>query len=182
MSEIEIWKDIPEYEGLYQVSNLGRIRSLDRMRKNGKNSTQLQKGKIMTLVPHHKTSYLNVMFCVNDKRKLFSVHRLVAKIFIPNTDANKTEVNHKNGIKADNRVDNLEWVTPLENRIHSDRVLGKKIQDRKIIQYDLQGNIIATFNSVKECAEITKSNRRNIQYVLSGSKKTHRKTIFKYAN
>lgn len=120
----EIWKDIQGYEGLYQVSNLGRIKSLDRTVSHIGETTRNLKGKILInkLTPK---KYYKVELSFNCVYKTHEVHRLVAKAFIPNSNK-KLEINHKNGIKTDNRVENLEWVTHRENLIHSYHVLGNK--------------------------------------------------------
>ena len=103
---MEIWKDIAGCEGFYQVSNLGRVKSLWNGREH-----------IMKLYTNNK-NYLYVLLSQNGKQKPFLSHRLVAKAFIPNPE-NKPEVNHINGDKADNRADNLEWVTRAENLSHA---------------------------------------------------------------
>ena len=113
---MEIWKDIEGYEGLYQVSNHGRVKSLARKVRCKNNSFRQTEDRIITL-KHDKYGY-NILVLHNDKkRKTCKVHRLVAKHFIPNPN-NKEHVNHKNSIRDDNNVSNLEWVTPRENSIH----------------------------------------------------------------
>jgi hypothetical protein len=119
-SKIEIWKDIDGYHGVYMVSNFGNVKSLDRkvnqILSNGKIRIQSYKGIIMKPIVS-KFGYLMIMLN-NGKSKNCSVHRLVAKAFIPNPE-NKKEVNHKNGVKTDNRVQNLEWCTHSENIHHA---------------------------------------------------------------
>lgn len=117
----EIWKDVNEYEGLYQVSNLGRIKSLE-----GKKIVflkHLSKEKIL-IVKKNRCGYLYVGLSKDLKRKSYTIHRLIAKAFIQNPD-NKLTVNHINGIKTDNRVENLEWNTSTENVYHKNNILGK---------------------------------------------------------
>ncbi len=103
----EEWRDIPGYEGRYQASNLGRIRSKER----GLLSPFLSRG-----------GYLIATILRDGKRYGTGAHRLVATAFIPNPE-NKPQINHKNGDKLDNRPENLEWVTCSENQLHSHRVL-----------------------------------------------------------
>ena len=106
----EIWVDIEEFKGRYQVSNLGNVRSI--IDNHGKEKCQLK-------VPYPcKKGYWYVQLFVKDAHYRDSLHRLVAKAFIPNPD-NKKTVNHIDGNKANNRVDNLEWATHSENLLHA---------------------------------------------------------------
>lgn len=114
---MEIWKDIKGFEGYYQISNLGRIRSLDRIieMKNGK--TRKVKGKILkqsTSVHGYKV----VCFRRNGKKENFRVHRLIGEAFIDNQD-NKPFINHIDGDKSNNDISNLEWCTAKENANHA---------------------------------------------------------------
>lgn len=109
----EIWKDIEGYEGLYQVSNLGRVKSLDRLGATG----YKLKGKMRKLW-YIKQGYQRVGLNKDSHKINYLVHRLVAQAFIPNKE-NKPFINHKNGIKDDNGVDNLEWCTDEENQSHA---------------------------------------------------------------
>lgn len=114
--EQEIWKDVNGWEGQYQVSNFGNVRSLDKVIRQFYGSRTI-KGR--QLKPQKtKWGYLLVTFSNKQNHKAYSVHQLVAKAFIPNPQ-NKPEVNHLNGVKTDNSVNNLEWCTEHENIRHA---------------------------------------------------------------
>lgn len=120
----EIWKDIEGYEGLYQISNFGRVKSLPK-----KNGNSYQEERI--LKPKNNQGYMQVNLYKNKKCKSIVIHRMVAKAFIKN-EYNKREVNHIDGNKANNRVDNLEWCTPSENQKHAYRIGLKGRRKEKI--------------------------------------------------
>lgn len=160
----EIWKDVKDFEGLYQVSNLGRVRSLTHIEviksRWGNLCERKIKGRVLKM-SLWRNGYFYFSLWKNNKETSFSVHRIVSIHFIPNLE-NKPEVNHKDGNRKNNRIENLEWVTSSENRIHSFRVLktkhpmkDKHFPDRchKVIQYDLLGNKIQEFNGIMEAAE-----------------------------
>lgn len=111
---MENWVPIDGYDGLYEVSDAGMVRSLKRTTTSGRVLSQRA----------GTGGYLNVCLCKNNRKKTFVVHRLVARAFLDNPEG-KPEVNHKNGIRTDNRAENLEWVTRGENEKHAYEVLGK---------------------------------------------------------
>ncbi len=118
----EIWKDIKDYEGYYQISNFGNVRSVDRyvtqeMPQNKCMATRLLKS-VPLKVTTRKLGYQVVEFNKDNKRKVFYIHRLVADAFIDNPD-NKQEVNHKDYNPSNNHVENLEWTTHKENSLYS---------------------------------------------------------------
>ena len=131
----EEWKPIKSYEGCYEVSNLGRVRSITRKieRTDPKNIIKTRlftyKGKLIPFWISEK-GYLRLTLNKGGNKSNHLVHRLVANSFIDNIE-NKSQVNHKNGIKSDNRVNNLEWVSNLENRLHSYYELCNKIHKPK---------------------------------------------------
>lgn len=110
--ENEIWKDINGWEGLYQISNYGRVKSLSKYLYNGYGYFW-SKEKIMKLT-NNQDGYLRIHLRNNGKRKVYSVHRLVAEAFIPNPN-NLPEVNHKDEDTSNSKVDNLEWCTSKYN-------------------------------------------------------------------
>lgn len=135
MSEEE-WKNIEKYEGLYQVSNMGRVRSLDRYKTTRNRYKTIQaKIKGQLLKPSiNGDGYYQVTLSKNDEHLITRIHRLVAQTFIPNKD-NKTQVNHINGNKLDNRAENLEWCTCKENIRHSIvNKLNKPVKRKRTLQ------------------------------------------------
>lgn len=126
----EIWKDIENYEGYYQCSNLGRVRSVDRYIKGRYNNMQFKKGQL--LKPRlNVNGYLQVSI---DKQKHHTqkyIHRLVAETFIDNPNNSET-INHKDGNKTNNCVENLEWTSYSENAIHAYHVLHRTICNNNI--------------------------------------------------
>lgn len=122
----EVWKDIEMFNGNYQVSSIGNVRTMARKMNMPKGGVRNIKSAILKL-GHNQRGYPMVYLSYNCKQYSLSVHRLVAKAFIPNIE-NKREVNHKNGIKTDNKVENLEWCTSSENSFHAYKIGLKKGQ------------------------------------------------------
>lgn len=114
---MEIWKDVQGFEGYYQVSNQGRIKSLSRKVKCGVSNFYMTR-EIILSPSLDKKGYYRVNLSKNSQRKTCLVHVLVASAFIPNPES-KPQVNHKNGIKTDNTENNLEWATNQENIQHA---------------------------------------------------------------
>lgn len=136
--EKEIWKDVVGHEGLYQVSNLGRVKSLPR---NGTILTE----KIIK--PHLlKSGYLQVELSKNNKMHGYRVHRLVAESFVLNPEQ-KECVNHIDGDKTNNKVENLEWVTRSENQLHAIYAI-KTQKTRPVVQRDKNGRFIKRWDCI----------------------------------
>lgn len=131
----EIWKDIPGYEGLYQVSNLGRVKRLEYKRENNLIKT-MSTFKEHILKPAKQTSgYMYIVLCKNNKTKGFRVHRLVAEAFISNP-YNLPQVNHIDANKSNNNVNNLEWCSRSENMQHaySHNLINQSTEKKRISQ------------------------------------------------
>lgn len=139
----EVWKDIKGYEGRYQVSNLGRVKSLPIDEKFCKRPEEI------ILTPFLCGSgYYEVTLYYQKRRKPKLIHRLVAETFIPNPD-DKKEVNHKDGNKLNNDASNLEWVTPSENQQHSRKVLKSQSHKCKVICVETG----ESFDSIKDASD-----------------------------
>ena len=184
----EIWKDIEGYEGLYQVSNLGRVRSLDKpmvvygFQKIPINT--IRKGKVLS--PRlSQDGYEKVSLTKDKKPNNLFVHRLVAKAFISNDDDCK-EVNHIDGNKRNNEVSNLEWCTHLENMQHCfknslrkkqtkpmlGRTYSKSPYAKKVYQYDKNGNLMKIWSSIREASEYHHVDGSNISRCCNGHAKS----------
>ena len=177
--------DIIGYEGLYKVSNLGRVKSLDRIvyQKNSFGNIQknIYKGKILSLF-EDKDGYLRVNLKKDKKMKQYGVHVLVANTFLninkfkymeyedlSKIDINRLQINHKNENKKDNCIDNLEFCTVAYNTNYGSR-------EQKIIQLDLSGKIIKVWDSRKKASKELHISRNTINEILRG----HRQDINGY--
>lgn len=146
--ENEIWKDIQGFEGRYQVSNMGRVRSLDRLIINP--HPYIRKGEMLNPSMNSKKGYLRISLSDGHRNYThYEVHRLVALHFVTGYKPGLV-VNHKNEIKTDNRAENLEWCSYQYNLNYSDHVAWKR---KAVYQYDMDGNFIAKH---KCCADIEK--------------------------
>lgn len=190
MNEIEIWKPVIGYEGLYDVSNLGRIRSVDRVVQQAGKISHL-KGHIMAQSVD-KDGYLRCSLSKNGKRKTYPVHRIVLNAFVPNPEG-KPHVDHINTIRDDNRVENLRWATQTENNnnqrtiqhlkktINNDGYQQKRLNalskngspkaPKKVYQYSKNYEYINSFNSISEAARNFGINHENIVRALDNPKK-----------
>lgn len=123
---MEIWKDIPGFEGMYQASSLGRIKGIERLDSIGRKVPE-------RMLTQHKTrgDYLTVFLSKNGETKSYRVNRLVLMTFNPVEDMDKLEANHKNENRQDNRLENLNWLTSKENNTWNDRhkKVGEKLKN-----------------------------------------------------
>lgn len=180
----EIWKDVIGYEGIYQVSNLGRVKGLER-RVNTWNAYKTIQEKI--LKPCNHRGYLYVTL----QKKQFAIHRLVAQAFLPNPD-NKPQVNHINEIKSDNNVKNLEWVTAKENinygtglkrRAATQRKTKCQINNKKTSVPVLCVELKTIFPSIREAVRCGFGKDDSaISKCCKGIMRTHNKKHWSYKN
>lgn len=186
----EIWKDVYfiengveyDYRGLYQVSNLGNIKSLGNDKK--------RKEKILK-AKKTKDGYLSLNLWKNGKQKMFYIHRLVAYMFIKNDDPlNKTQVNHIDENKENNNVENLEWCTREYNNNYGTRNERaakaqraaksiRKVQGKKVIGYSLTSTKVIVLQSTRQ-AEKFGFNQGAIWNCCNGKRKSHKGFIWKY--
>ena len=160
----EIWKEIEGYEGLYWISNLGRVKS---------------KRKILKAI---NGEYLKVGLSKNGIQRTFAIHRLVAKGFVDNP-LNKPQVNHKDENKHNNNSNNLEWVTFQENMNYGTKQERGSLAKTKynVLQYDLEGNLVRKWNNLREITQNTNFKKSNIQYCCLGKYRTAYGYIWKYS-
>jgi hypothetical protein len=162
----EVWKDVVGYEGLYRISNQGTV---CRLYKNG---------KVNFMTPRILNGYWRVKLCNCNTQKEYFLHRLIAQAFIPNPD-NKPEINHINGIKTDNRIENLEWVTRSENAIHATKTgllkyseyrynRARDVNSKPVMCIET-GKIYASYT---EAGEDIKTDAAHIGECISGKRST----------
>ena len=174
----EIWKDIEGFEGLYQVSNLGRVRSLDRYytathsRAIGTPVRYKKKGVILKLTLNKRLGYVYISLKVNGNVFTKSVHRLVGKAFVGGYFEG-ADINHKNEDKTDNRAENLEWCTRQYNLTYNG--LSKRVgisQGKPVEQMTLDGKVIAAFPTIGEAGRATGLAVTHISESCHSNKKT----------
>lgn len=166
----EEWRDIYGFEGLYLISSLGNVKSIERVKRNNAGIQRVDE-RLRVLTPD-KDGYLRVCLSKDGLHYLKSVHRLVAEAFIPNP-FNLPVVNHKNENKHDNRVENLEWCTVQYNTLYgTGRIKSAMKQGRSVEQLDLNGNVIEEFYSMGYAERATGIPQPNIHKVCIGARKT----------
>ena len=163
------WKTINGYEGYYEVSDNGSVRSLNRVVLDKNNNIHKIHGRMMKLTHSYgrnNDGYLVVNLRKNCTAKVIPVHRLVAEAFIPNPN-NLPTVNHKNGDKFDNNVNNLEWASYAENNTHALNIGLRQPRGNRTAQCDMLNNIINIYQSACEAARVTGISRGMISHCLN---------------
>lgn len=183
MNENEIWKDIEGYEGLYQISNLGRVKSLNYNRTNQE--------KILKQIKD-RGGYFKVNLWKNGNQKTYQVHRLVANAFIDNPNNHPT-VNHINEDKTDNRVYNLEWMDMSQQQRHGTcqqrrvastnyKEIGRKNAEKlskQVYQYSKDLKLIKIWESTMECGR-NGYNQGSVAACCRGERRLHKGFIWSY--
>lgn len=176
----EVWKPVSDYEGYYEVSNYGNVRSVDRIVKV-KNYYRPIRGRVLKHVLGN-SGYLFVRLSKGNKVKQVDIHRLVALAFIANPN-NYIQVNHKDENKLNNRVDNLEWCSASYNINYGTRNERSSLKNSKPInQYDKQGKLINTYSSILDAGKqfSSKSAFSNISKAVTGKYKSAYGYVWKY--
>lgn len=187
----EIWKDIKGYENLYQVSNMGRVKSLERIIIRCDNKTQTIKEKILkTRIGNN--GYYTIILSKKGEIKKIDIHRLIAIAFIPNPD-NKPCIDHINGDRTDNRIENLRWVTQKENinnpisiskmkkNHHLKNTFGAEHPlSKPILQFTLDGKLVRKWDSAVDIKKELGFNNCHISSCCNGKRKTANGYIWKY--
>lgn len=173
----EIWKDVDGYEGIYQVSNMGRVRSLDRVFEtpHPRNPAYIQRRRKKGIILSQrkcKSGYLIVDLKCEGIREARMVHRIVAKAFLPNTN-NYECVNHKDENKLNNNASNLEWCTPKYNANYGTAAkrMGKA-HWKAILKLNRNGDVLCAYDSILEASKDTSITSQRIVGVLKGNRPT----------
>lgn len=169
----EIWKDMKGYEGLYKVSNMGRVLGM--------------RGKVLKPLRNAKSGYMQICLCaINGIRKRIYIHRAVAETFIPNMD-NKPCVDHINTMRGDNRCENLRWVTVRENCKNSITIKKhitacRKNGDKrgKVVMQIYDNKIIGEFASIRKASAMTNIHKHCISLCCAGIRKTAGGYVWKF--
>ena len=166
----EVWKDIVGYEGLYQVSDKGRIKSL-------------WFGKERILKPGtDRDGYLRVSLCKNGKKKTYQVHRLVVKVFISNTN-DLPQINHKDEVKTNNSVENLEWCDQKYN--HNYGTINQRIAEKcskLVLQYEKSGEFVKEWKSLMDVCRNLGYDKSAISACCNEKRKSAYGFFWKYKN
>jgi len=185
----EVWKDIKGYEGLYQVSNRGRVKSLERYIKRGIHGIQYSPERIRKQSQTHD-GYQIIILSKNKIKTTNRVNRIVADAFIPNPN-NKPQVNHINNVRDDNRVENLEWVTASENQKYS-YITNNRVNSnlnrfgidnplsKCILQYSADNKFIKKFYGIRDAERKTGINSGCITKCCKNKRKIAGGFIWKY--
>lgn len=181
MEEKEIWKDVPGYEGIYQASTLGRIRSIDRLFYRNGFEVKVR-GRMMKQSGNrgHGVGYNIVSLWKDGERKQGYVHRLVASTFIPNPSG-LTCINHKDRDIKNNRVSNLEWCTQQYNVTYMDAHIKRgKNQRKAVLVFNKDGSLFGEFPCCEEAGKALGLRTETLQRYMAGKHKNRDGMTFQY--
>lgn len=179
--ENEIWEDIDNYVGFYQVSNLGRVRSIDRIVKHWRGGKLIKKGKILKQKPN-KYGYKCLRLIKNGKYKDVTVHRLVAIAFIPNPN-NLPFVNHKDENPSNNNVNNLEWCTQEYNvNYGTANKRRSEAKSKPVLQFTKSGDFVNEYPSATEAQKHTGIIHQSISSCCRHKLKSSGGFVWKFKN
>ena len=172
----EIWKEVPRYNGAYLISNFGNMKSMKRYVER-KGTMCLVKPRLLSKVVGH-SGYIEYQITYNKKHRSEKAHRLVAEAFIPNP-GNKPFVNHKDGNKQNNYVENLEWCSGRENVLHAyHHRLCKRC--KRVAQYDLNMNLIKIWETSGDIQRAGLATSSHINEACNGKRTQHHGYIWRY--
>lgn len=178
---MEVWKPVNGYEWYYEVSNLGRIRSLDRITVFKDGRTRKFYGKILEANTVNNSGYATISLHENGKSKTILIHRIVAEAFIDNPLECK-EINHIDQDKLNNSVDNLEWCTHKENVNHGDEIeRGAKKQRKIFVQKDMSGNVVKVWSGFKKMQRETGFQRKSVYDCCIGKRDSYKGFRWEYS-
>lgn len=172
MEDKEIWRPVAGLEGIYEVSNKGRVRSLDRVEIQKNGIARKRKGRIIK-TSIKQNGYAHFRLSHNGEATDVSVHRVVAAAFIPNPH-NHPCINHKDGNRANNFVENIEWCTYKYNNEYMNRI-NRAVEARgcrKIGKYSKDGVLLDVYRSTNMAASVNRLSRGNLYSALHGKQKT----------
>ena len=167
---MEEWRDILGYEGQYQISNIGRVKSVERMVKSNANNMRIQYERFLS-IHDNGHGYMSVSLWKDNKGTKLYVHRLVARAFCEGYEEG-LHVDHINAIRNDNRASNLQWLTISQN--------NSKAFNKPIVQLTLNGEVVATWKSMAEAEKKGGFDSGNISRVCAGKRKKHGGFVWEY--
>lgn len=176
-----LWKPVKGLEGIYEVSRNGEVRRISYAYQNNGCFRELP---YILKQKEDKDGYMKCTLRIEKRNKSIFVHRIVCEAFIENPE-NKNQVNHKNGIKSDNNVENLEWCSASENILHRIHVLNVSLRNKKgskkVVQKDERKNIVSIYPSAREAARKTGFSQGHISECCRGECKKYKGYIWEYA-
>lgn len=171
MGAMETWRPVHGYEGYYEASNMGRIRSVPRTVKCKNGAVKRYESGLMHPSKHYKNGYMSVMLSRDGKPKRMLVHRLVAQAFVPNPSG-LPEINHKDENKENNAASNLEWCDRSHNMTHNGLSKRTHVKQSKPVKQIKEGKVVAVYPSAMAASRATGITQGGISGCCRGELKT----------